>query len=792
MWATTLAAVLLAAAVSVGTAAGATGLDDGAGLDQLLDAADAAAVTPAGDFVVAVTDGESIRIEAAPDTGDVEAIAEEAADAGEEVIAVSRATTVEALDWRAGDQPTDPNAFYIPWRADMGLADVWPTTGGDGVIVAVLDTGVDATHPDLAAQVLPGRTFFGGSGGAGTAGCATDSGYHGTHVAGIVAGVADTAHIYGVAPAAQILPVCVLNGGSGTLADVAAGVVWATDNGADIINMSLGAAGMTSDPVMDAAMAYAATHDVLIIASAGNNGGTVPAEPNYPAQNDLTMAVAAAGTTYCYGAGVIAPFSNRYPGTVDITAAGSCIYSSVPASYDATLVGNLSGTSMSAPAVAGAAALLRSALPAYSAVQIRALMEATAQDLGTAGRDDIWGHGMVRPDLALAHAAGNPPPTTTTVVAPTTAPSTTSPTTTVAPPTTTTPPVLTPDGARLNMVTSRRVHDSRRTSPLRAGGVLTVDTDLPGVAAVVNLTAIAADTGGYLSAFAPAAGSTCARTTVPATSSLNFVAFDVRAAASIVNISDGVLCVYSSAPTHVLVDVSGYLDERADGAGLELRDPIRLADTRSLGRVGGDSVLRVTLPLPTAAVQLNLTAVAPERDTYVTVFPARNGRCSAADRPDVSNLNLAAGAVRPNTVIADGSNGVICVYSSAPTHVLVDLTGSFSQASSVGFFPITPRRLLDTRATGSRVAARSSASGSYDQFAGVRAFQANITAVGADGEGYVTAYRCGTTPADTSNVNFVGGEVSPNGGALGVSAQGLCLYTSAPVHLLLDLTGVWR
>lgn len=797
MWLTTAVAVVLTASVAIGTSASSAAEGEPAVDVAALVAGAEATGDPAADFVVAVTDDGSLRIETVADPGEVARLADEASDDGERVVAVSKDETAYALDWRAGDQPTDPNAPYIPWRADMHLQDVWPTTGGDGVVVAVLDTGVDTTHPDLAGRTLPGRTFFSGT-GTGTPGCSSDSGYHGTHVAGIVAAAADTGHVYGVAPAAQILPVCVLNGNSGYFSDVAAGIVWATDQGADIINMSLGATGMTSDGVMDSAMAYAASHDVLIVASAGNNGSTVPAEPNYPAHNDLTIAVAAAGTTYCYGSGVIAPFSNRYPGVVDLTAAGSCIYSTVPTSYDASRVGSLSGTSMSAPAVSGAAALLRSALPGYSAAQIRSIMESTAEDRGTAGRDDTWGHGMVRPDLALDAAANNPPPiTSTTTPAPTTsAPATTVPAPTTTQPSTTTtvapPPPATPEGARLNMVPSRRVYDSRSGWPLQAGGIVSIDTGLPGVAAAVNLTAIAGPAGGYLSAYAPAPGSSCSATPVPDTSSLNYVAHDIRAAASLVNIVDGVLCVYSSSATDVLVDVSGYLGDRDDGAGLVIEEPRRLADTRRGLRVGGDQVLTVVLPRLTAAAQLNLTAVGPSAEAYLTVYPSRGGICLAGDRPDVSNLNVPAGAVRPNTVIADASNGVICVYSSEPTHVLVDLTATFDQGSTVGFFPIESRRVLDSRRTGSRVAARTSATGSYAGSDDVVAVQANITAVGSDLGGYVTAHQCNRFPADTSNVNFVAGEVSPNGGAFAVSGRTLCLYTSAQVHLLLDLSGVWR
>lgn len=327
---------------------------------------------------------------------------------------------------------------------------------------------------------------------------------------------------------------------------------------------------------------------------------------------------------------------------------------------------------------------------------------------------------------------------------------------------------------------------------MQAGEIVQVDTGMSGTAVAMNVTAISAASGGYLTAFAPLPGVSCPASTPPATSTVNFAADEVRAAAGVVNISGGRMCVFTSAPIDLLVDVSGFLDV-GTGAGLVLSEPRRLADSRSGDRVGGNSVLRVPLPARSAAVQLNVTAVEPLADTYLTVYPSRGGVCDAAGRPDVSNLNVAKGSVRPNVAIIDGSDGAVCVYSSAPTHVLVDLAGSFSTSSRVSYSTRVPSRVIDTRFGSGPLRGDGVVSAvPSDSVTGLVAVQANITAIGGRSPGFVTAYRCDGVRPGTSNVNFAGGEVSPNGGAVAISLAGLCLYTSSEAHLLLDITGYWQ
>ena len=164
--------------------------------------------------------------------------------------------------------------------------EAWARSTGAGAVVAVVDTGIDFTQPDLQGQILPGATF---TGCAGAAPCGNgdfrgpdgvnNGDEHGTHVAGTIAAVRSNGiGVVGVAPGAKILPVKVLEAGSGSSDDIAAGIRWAADNGADVINMSLGTipggqvlsiSGL--DAVMKDAISYARSKGVLTVAAAGNS-----------------------------------------------------------------------------------------------------------------------------------------------------------------------------------------------------------------------------------------------------------------------------------------------------------------------------------------------------------------------------------------------------------------------------------------------------------------------------------------------------------------------------------------
>jgi serine protease len=271
------------------------------------------------------------------------------------------------------------------WGLDaIGADAAWAVTRGAGVVVAVVDTGV-APAPDLDGRLLPGWNVLARSENA-----ADDNG-HGTHVAGTVAevggnGLAES----GVAPEASILPVKVLDStGAGSDADVAAGIVWAADHDARIINLSLG--GSQPSTVLADGVAYARTRGVLIVAAAGNDGGAV----GVPARLAGVVAVGAVDSTR-----VRAPFSAGGR-ALDLVAPGVDILQQTLDGVGGYADRSWSGTSMASPQVAGVAALALAAGRAKTAAGLARLLTRTALDLGVPGRDPAYGAGLVRADAAL-------------------------------------------------------------------------------------------------------------------------------------------------------------------------------------------------------------------------------------------------------------------------------------------------------------------------------------------------------------------------------------------------------
>ena len=280
------------------------------------------------------------------------------------------------------------------WGLDaIGAGPAWARTRGAGVVVAVVDTGV-APAPDLAGRILPGWNVIAGSDAA-----ADDNG-HGTHVAGTVAevegnGLAEA----GVAPAASILPVKVLAAdGTGSDVDVAAGIVWAADHAARIVNLSLG--GSEASTVLADAVAYARRQDVLVVAAAGNDGGAV----GVPARLAGVLAVGAVDAAL-----VRAPFSAGGR-ALDLVAPGVGILQQTLDGAGGYADRSFSGTSMATPHVAGVAALALAAGRATTALGLARLLTRTARDLGPAGRDVAYGAGLVRADAAVGVAAALPVP----------------------------------------------------------------------------------------------------------------------------------------------------------------------------------------------------------------------------------------------------------------------------------------------------------------------------------------------------------------------------------------------
>jgi subtilisin family serine protease len=292
----------------------------------------------------------------------------------------------------AADDPLRPQQ----WNLDMVEAGAaWTTTTGAGATVAVVDSGVQADHPDLAGRLIAGHDVVENDA------TPQDANGHGTHVTGIVgAATGNGIGVAGVAPSARLMPVRVLDeDGSGTADGVAAGIDWARTHGADVINLSLGSevpiVGATQAGVLDAAMRRALDAGIVVVAAAGNNGVPVCEQPAASAGLVCVGAVDRRGEHALYssfgsGLGLVAPGGSALP------AAGEGVLST----YPPTGYAELSGTSQATPHVSGVAALLVACgLRGQSAVR---RMLATARDLGTPGPDVTYGYGLVNARAAVA------------------------------------------------------------------------------------------------------------------------------------------------------------------------------------------------------------------------------------------------------------------------------------------------------------------------------------------------------------------------------------------------------
>jgi type VII secretion-associated serine protease mycosin len=263
---------------------------------------------------------------------------------------------------------------------------------GQGITVAVVDTGVDLDHPDLQANLVSGKSFVSGTSSA------NDDHGHGTHVAGIIAGVSNNGGIIGVAPEANIMPVKVLDeNGSGSIYDVANGIEWATEHGAEVINLSL--VSVFDSATLEETVDYAYNEGVLLVAAGGNcgdssyylNGCYYQDQPGYPGAYTSVMAVASTDSNDNQSS-----FSNQ-GSYIEIAAPGSSIYST----YLSGGYTSMSGTSMATPHVAGLAALIWSQSSGWTNQQVRAQIRDTAQDLGASGWDSQFGYGRINAAAAM-------------------------------------------------------------------------------------------------------------------------------------------------------------------------------------------------------------------------------------------------------------------------------------------------------------------------------------------------------------------------------------------------------
>lgn len=334
--------------------------------------------------------------------------------------------------------PTDPfvsrqwylteSRFYQPWLTLPSF---------ERIPVAVIDSGVDAGHPELKGRILDAKSFVGGP--ACTVSSCTDPLGHGTFVAGLIAANFDNGiGIAGLAPSSQLLVAKVVTPSRAIPIDAEARAIrWAVDNGARVINMSLGGLRDPLDPNLDGysrleadAVSYAVKNGVVVVAAAGNSDGA-PSSPwnyaSYPAALPHVLGVSA------YGPGGIVPtFSNRDRIFDDVAAPGVQIFSVFPRSLTARFPScsdqgysscgpddyrEAQGTSFAAPQVSAAAAVLLSLQPLLKADQVTSILERTAVDMNSAngcpncapGRDPLTGWGKLDVAAAIGALSGHVP-----------------------------------------------------------------------------------------------------------------------------------------------------------------------------------------------------------------------------------------------------------------------------------------------------------------------------------------------------------------------------------------------
>ncbi|HWM19159.1 MAG TPA: S8 family serine peptidase [Ilumatobacteraceae bacterium] len=742
-------------------------------------------------FVVALDAADMERVRSLPDVEQI----------GRDAIVTASGTQVDA-PW--GLDRIDQRSLPL----DSGYSS---TATGVGVKAYVIDTGLWMSHVEFAGRAPYGAYWNFGDGTG-----VWDCNGHGTHVAGTVGGTT-----YGVAKGVTIIPVKVLTcNGSGSDSSVIAGINWVIDDHVAgtpaVANMSLGG---SPSAVLDSAVQAMIADGITVVIAAGNE-----AQPTCgvsPARVPAAITVAASEFD-----DDDADYSN-YGSCNDLFAPGSEILSAYPSATD-TASAFLSGTSMAAPHVSGAAALVLQGSPSAAPEQVWVAIEAaTTKGVLTecCGDPDklLYVGAATSAPLLTVDRVGNGSGTVTSSPAGISCGSSCSASfaSETAVTLTATPSVgssfagwsdacsgvstsclVSMTAARsvtatfvadaLLTGTPARLYDSRNGAGPRSPGSIThvqvagVGGVPPGATgAILNVTAVEAQASGFLTVY-PCDGA------VPDGSNLNYAAGQTIANAVFAKLgADGQVCIYTYSAAHLIVDVNGYLPATSDITPVA---PARFFDSRNSGGPRADgSVTAIAVggrpgyPSNPAAVTLNVTAIDAQSAGFMTVFPCGNAI------PEASNLNFATGQTIANAVVARvGDSGLVCVYVSGSAGLIVDVNGFVPLGSTLA--ALNPARLFDSRSNGG---ARPAGSITEVQVAGLggvpstaRTAMLNVTAIGPSSAGFMTVFPCGTPVPTASNLNYASGQTIPNAVAAKIGDGGrVCIYTSAAAHLVVDVNG---
>ena len=286
------------------------------------------------------------------------------------------------------------------WLSEYGIRDAWQVTRGEGIVIAILDSGVDAAHPDLAGVVIGGTDVSGRGSAAGTQPLGPNGRTHATMVASLAAGRGSgaSAGVIGAAPAASILSISLAFGPDERSGDdqIAEGVRWAVENGADVISLSLTRNELDWPESWDDAFLFAEENDVVIVAAAGNRGGGTE-QVSAPATIPGVLTVGGVDR-----AGRASDTASSQGITIGVMAPSENLVGAIPGGGHSSW----QGTSGATPIVAGIAALVRAAHPELDAANVVNRIIATARPVTATVPDPLYGFGLI--DAADAVSAEVP------------------------------------------------------------------------------------------------------------------------------------------------------------------------------------------------------------------------------------------------------------------------------------------------------------------------------------------------------------------------------------------------